>query len=119
MQIQVFLAFFRAADEEEREKAAKKTMEVLKILEEQALGDKKFFGGETVNMVDLAFGLLSTHWFACIEEVIGVRQIEPNTFPGLYAWVQNFKQVPVIKDNLPDCERLLAYFKQVRERLLS
>ena len=92
MQIQVFLAFFRAADEEEREKAAKKTMEVLKILEEQALGDKKFFGGETVNMVDLAYGILSTHWFACMEEVVGVKLIEPNTLPGLHDCVQNFKQ---------------------------
>ena len=118
MQGRVFQACFRAADEEERDKAAKETMEVLKIMEEHALGDKKFFGGETVNMVDLAYGILSTHWFACMEEVAGVKLIEPNTLPGLHAWVQNFKQVPIIKDNLPDYERLLAYYKQLRQKFL-
>jgi glutathione S-transferase len=50
-----FFAFFRAT-EEEKEKAAKEALEVLKILEEQCLGDKKFFGGENFGMVDIAYG---------------------------------------------------------------
>ncbi|KAB5520031.1 hypothetical protein DKX38_024350 [Salix brachista] len=36
-----FGAFYVASEEEEREKAAKDILEVLKILEDQALGDKK------------------------------------------------------------------------------
>ncbi|KAL3577950.1 hypothetical protein D5086_019454 [Populus alba] len=62
-----FFAFFRAT-EEEKEKAAKEALEVLKILEEQCLGDKKFFGGENIGMVDIAYGWLA-HWFEASEEV--------------------------------------------------
>lgn len=96
----------------------KEVLEILKILETQGLGNKKFFGGETINMVDIAHGWLA-HWFECIEEIVGVKLIEPSTLPGLHAWVENLKQVPVIKENLPDYKRLIIYMKRIRDRTLS
>ncbi|XP_060671718.1 glutathione S-transferase U8-like [Ziziphus jujuba] len=111
----LWTAFICAEAEEEKEKAAKEILEALKILEEQALGEKKFFGGDTINMVDIACGTLA-HWFEGMEEVVGVKVIETSTLPNLHAWIQNFKQVPVIKDNLPDREKLLAYQKILRQK---
>lgn len=112
-----FFAFFRAT-EEEKEKAAKEALEVLKILEEQCLGDKKFFGGENIGMVDIAYGWLA-HWFEASEEMVGVKLVEPGTLPRLHAWIQRLKEIPVIKENLPDRERLLVHFRRLRQMFLS
>ncbi|XP_015887557.3 glutathione S-transferase U7 [Ziziphus jujuba] len=114
----ILSSLFTSSEGEERDKAAKEVLEVLKILEIQGLGNKKFFGGETISMVDIAYGWLA-HWFECIEEVVGVKLLEPSTLPGLHAWVQNLKQVPVIKENLPDYERLIIHMKNIRVRMLS
>ncbi|XP_062109011.1 glutathione transferase GST 23-like [Humulus lupulus] len=102
---------------EKGEKAAKEAAEVLKILEER-LGNDKFFGGETINMVDLAHGWLA-YWFECIEIAVGLKLLEPNTLPRLHTWVQDFKQLPIIKESLPDYDRLLIHMKSVREKLLA
>ncbi|XP_004301048.1 PREDICTED: glutathione S-transferase U7-like, partial [Fragaria vesca subsp. vesca] len=86
---------------EEREKAAKQFQEALKVLEDQCLQeDQKFFGGETIGMVDIVYGM-AAFWTECMEEAVGVKVVEPSILPRLHAWVQNLKQVSVIKDNLP------------------
>lgn len=112
------MAFFFSTDKEEKEKATKELLEAFKILEEQALGDKKFFGGDNLNTVDLVCGIVS-HWFACMEDVVGVKLIEPKTFPGLHAWSQNFKQVPAIKESLPRYGKLFESLTQLKHRSLS
>lgn len=50
-----------------------------------------------------------------MEEAVGVKLIEDDNFPQLQAWIQNFKAVPVIKENLPDHNEMLTYFKQRRD----
>ncbi|KAI9196882.1 hypothetical protein LWI28_027824 [Acer negundo] len=86
-----FHSLFQATGEEQ-EKAAKEVLEILKILEDQGLGEKKFFGGDTINLVDIAHGWLA-YWFETIEKVVGVKLLEARTLPRLYAWVQNLKEV--------------------------
>ncbi|XP_058181136.1 probable glutathione S-transferase, partial [Rhododendron vialii] len=109
-----FYGFFRSTTREAQEKSGKEVIEVLKILEEQCLGDKMFFGGSSLGLVDISFGWLA-YWFGVMEEVVGAKLFEPNAFPRLHAWAQNFKEISLIKENLPDRERLSAHFKRIRE----
>ncbi|XP_042503391.1 probable glutathione S-transferase [Macadamia integrifolia] len=103
---------------EEHVLATKESLEMLRSIEEHGLGEKKFFGGETIGYADLAFGG-TAHWLGVMEDIVGVKLIEPNTFPRLHAWIQNFKQVPLIRDNLPDRDQMFHMFKRRREMLLA
>ena len=110
-------AFFKDVGEEQ-EKAAKEAKELLRIIEEHGLGSKKFFGGDKIGMTDLVMGWIAC-WMECAEEAAGVKLLEPNRFPLLEAWIKNFRQVPEIKENLPDGDKLLAYFQGIRGRLVA
>ncbi|KAL2323935.1 hypothetical protein Fmac_022993 [Flemingia macrophylla] len=105
-------------DEEQRAGAWKKAQETLMVIEEQCLGDKKFFGGNNIDMVDLAYGCLS-HWLEGLEEIVGIKLIEEDKFPRLHAWTQNFKHVPLIKQNLPDYAKLLIHLQKRRQEYVT
>ncbi|KAJ0092741.1 hypothetical protein Patl1_25809 [Pistacia atlantica] len=78
---------------EEQEKAKKDTLEMLKIVEEIGLRDfkeKKFFGGDKINLVDIAFCGFA-HWLGVIEDVVGMKLLEAEKFPRLYAWIKKFQ----------------------------
>ena len=102
---------------EEEEKAKKEATEQIKIIEEQGLGDKKFFSGDMMSLVDIAFSWLA-YLYEVVEEVSAVKVLDVNTFPRLHAWIQNFKEVPTIKENQPDRQKLLEHLIGRRVRLL-
>ncbi|KAL5697778.1 glutathione transferase [Ranunculus cassubicifolius] len=112
-----FFGFFGTTGEEQ-EKAIKESMEAIKTLEKHGLGDKKFFGGESIGLVDLSFGWMA-HWLGIMEEVVGVKMVDPQVLPRLHRWMENFKEVPIIKENLPEHDEALAYFKQRREMFMA
>ncbi|VFQ98744.1 unnamed protein product [Cuscuta campestris] len=109
---------FIVSNEESREKSKEELTQVLKILEDEALKDKKFFGGDEIGVVDIIFGNIP-HWFEAMEEVVGVKVVEPNTLPRLHAWAQRFKQVPKINHSLPPYHDLLLFVKGFRQSLIS
>ncbi|PON37151.1 S-crystallin [Parasponia andersonii] len=113
-----FAAFYLAVGEEEKEKAAKSVREILRTIEEQALGEKKFLGGDEIGLADLAIGVIAKS-IGVIEEIVGVKVLEENEFPRLRNWVKNFKQNPAIKNNLPDPDEMLAYYKKKKEMLVE
>ncbi|XP_061993400.1 glutathione S-transferase U8-like [Rosa rugosa] len=109
-------AYFQAVGE--KGEKAKEFQEVLKIVEEQGLGDQKFFASDnTIGSVDIAFGMLA-YWLECIEKVVGVKILEASNLPRSHACAQNFKQVPVVNDNLHDGGKLLAHYKHSKEKLI-
>ncbi|XP_065864907.1 probable glutathione S-transferase [Euphorbia lathyris] len=106
---------------EEQEKAVKATMEILKTIEEEAMevmGENKYFGGENIGIVDIAFGGIA-HWLGVLEKMVGIKIFEPHKFPKLHSWTQNFKQHPIICENLPDVAKMIALFEPRRERMLA
>ncbi|KAM5563241.1 putative glutathione S-transferase [Rosa sericea] len=109
---------FFITEGEQQVKATKEAQEQLRILEEQGLGDKKFFGGDEIGMADLEFGWLA-RWLEVLSEVAGVKVIEAESFPRLHAWIQRFKEIPTIKENLPDRSAMLTYFKGRRATFLA
>ncbi|XP_021806049.1 probable glutathione S-transferase [Prunus avium] len=107
-----FFAFFWKTGDEQA-KAVKDAQELMTIWEQQGLGEKKFFNGDEIGMTDLAFGWIA-FWLEAMEEAAGVQVLEVNSFLRLQAWIKNFKEVPVIKENHPDKSRLLGYMKERR-----
>ncbi|XVF65007.1 hypothetical protein PTKIN_Ptkin09bG0212100 [Pterospermum kingtungense] len=114
----IFRSFLLSTSGEDQEKVAKDVLEALKIIEEKGLGDKKFFGGDTINLVDISYGVLA-YWFKNMEEAIDIKVLEPTTLPRLSRWAQNFMEVPVIRENIPDRDKMLAYMRRMREKTVA
>lgn len=117
LQSPIFMGIFITVGQEQ-EKAAKEAKEQLMILEERALGEKKFFGGDKIGMVDIALGWIAG-WLDVIEEAAGLKLLEAETFPRLHAWAEKFKEVPGIQEKLPDHDDMLIYYKQKREMFIA
>ncbi|KAF8402039.1 hypothetical protein HHK36_012990 [Tetracentron sinense] len=113
----IIWTFFLTAGEEQ-EKAKKESLEMLRTIEDYGFRGKKFFGGDTIGMADLAFGGIA-HWLGVIEDIVGVKFVEPHTFPRLCEWIENFKEAPVIKQNLPDRVKMFTYLKRHKEMMLA
>ncbi|KAJ8899804.1 hypothetical protein K2173_019504 [Erythroxylum novogranatense] len=95
---------------EEREKAMEEACQNLKILENE-LKNKKFFGGESIELVDLT-GNLIAHWLVgVIEEAAGVELVTKEKFPVLWKWIDEFASCTTVKKNLPNKEKLVEYFR--------
>ncbi|XP_028773444.1 probable glutathione S-transferase [Neltuma alba] len=105
-------------DEQGKANTIQKALETLKVLEDQGLGDKNFFGGNSIGLVDISYGVLGI-WLEGLEEIVGIKLMEANKLPRLQAWLHRFKQVPVIKDNLPNYEKLKIHLQWRREGAIS
>ncbi|KAL3726516.1 hypothetical protein ACJRO7_031417 [Eucalyptus globulus] len=70
---------------EVQEKAVRESLEMLSIREEHGPNKgKKFFGGDNINIVDIAFGGLA-HWMGVVEEESGRKMFDAEKFPRLHA----------------------------------
>lgn len=112
-------AFFSSNNDEEREKSIEKIWEHLRVVENQCFGDqKKFFGGDIINIMDIAFGSIFKI-LVVAEDILDAKVLEDEKFPHLHSWYNNFKDVSVIKENLPDHEKMVAFIKFIREKRLA
>ncbi|KAG8391384.1 hypothetical protein BUALT_Bualt01G0182100 [Buddleja alternifolia] len=84
----------------------------LKFIEELLKG-KKFFGGDTIGYLDLAFGWMA-NLISILEEIVDMKLVDAETFPLLSAWMSNFSADPVIKDCWPPRDKMVERFKGFR-----
>jgi glutathione S-transferase len=81
--------------------------ELLKFLENE-LKEKRFFGGETIGLVDIAANLIG-FWLGVFEEANGVELLTKEKFPKLSNWTNEYVGISFIKENLPPRDKLIAY----------
>ncbi|GFY94878.1 hypothetical protein Acr_10g0002630 [Actinidia rufa] len=97
-------------DGEDQEKEVKNAKDALETLEGELKGNK-FFGGESVGFVDIVLGFISI-WFEVIEEVACVKVFDSQKFPSLAKWMEDFLDVPEIKENFAGKREFVAIFSQ-------
>ncbi|XP_030481111.1 probable glutathione S-transferase [Cannabis sativa] len=93
---------------EDQKNALEEVSEYLEILEKE-LKDK-YFGGESIGMVDLAGNIIAL-WIPILEELMGVEILREAKFPKLCKWSHDFATHPVVKEVSPSKEELVAIFK--------
>nr|GMD46515.1 probable glutathione S-transferase [Ipomoea batatas] len=102
----------RSTKGEELEKAKEEVGELLKVLDNE-LKKKKFLGGETIGVADIAGNFVAL-WVGVVEEVMGVDLgVTEEKFPNLCRWKQDFLNCDVIKETLPSRDKLVAYFSKL------
>lgn len=94
---------------DEREKAKEEAIESLNFLDNQ-IKDKKFFGGDSVGLVDFAANF-TAHWFLILQELAGIQILTQSNFPNFWKWVDEYCNNTLVKENLPDKDELTASFK--------
>ncbi|WCJ18688.1 Glutathione S-transferase family protein [Euphorbia peplus] len=101
----------------EQEEAILEVMENLKHLEKELEG-KKFFGGDEIGMLDLALGWIA-YYVGVFEEVVGLKIMHQQNLPLLTQWIQDFGNLPIIKESWPPFDKLVFKFTAIRESRIS
>ncbi|CAI9297627.1 unnamed protein product [Lactuca saligna] len=92
-------------------KSDKEACDQLQILEnELKVKGTKFFGGDNINLVDIAADFIA-YWVGIIQEATGKTLVTKDKFPTLMVWADYFINLEVINQVLPPREHLLAFFK--------
>ncbi|KAF7809130.1 glutathione S-transferase U10-like [Senna tora] len=99
---------------EEKKQAIENLIGMLKVVEEgmkKDLGDQfPFFNGETLGFLDIVVGANICSYEA-FHEAFDVEIIGANKNPVFYSWVNALKEHPLIKDNMPPHDKLVARMK--------
>ncbi|KAJ8570731.1 hypothetical protein K7X08_037703 [Anisodus acutangulus] len=98
-------ALWSKGEEKDKEEA----YEVFKILDNE-LKDKKFFGGDNIGFVDIVANFIG-FWVGIVEEATGVVLVTSEIFPHLCAWRDEYLNCIQVKENMPNRDTLLGYFK--------
>ncbi|KAL3517953.1 hypothetical protein ACH5RR_020542 [Cinchona calisaya] len=98
---------------EEREKAKSEFIEALKILE-GVLGDKPFFGGDTLGFLDVAL-LPFTSWFYALE-IVAKFSVETET-PKLNEWAKRCREKESVSNSIPDPQKVSDFILPLIQKM--
>ncbi|XP_078152163.1 putative glutathione S-transferase [Carex rostrata] len=91
--------------------------ETLTTLQRQLEG-KRFFGGDSIGLVDLA-GCMIAFWFAVLQEVAGINLLNEEDYPVLCRWAEDYCRVGAVSESLLDRNLLVAHFASKKERIFA
>ncbi|GAB2227840.1 hypothetical protein Droror1_Dr00009667 [Drosera rotundifolia] len=99
--------------ETDGENARAEAQECLKFLENELKG-KKYFGGQTIGMVDIvAIGV--AFWQRTLQEITEKELMNKQDFPLLCAWADELLSCSAIGDNLPPKDKFISLIRSRRE----
>ncbi|KAL8262873.1 hypothetical protein R6Q59_024222 [Mikania micrantha] len=110
-------ALFKVFGSNGAEQAIAEACEQLQILEDElAAKGTKFFGGDGINLIDVAANFIA-YWLGMLEEGTEIKFVTKDKFPKIMEWADNFVKVEVVKKVLPPRiippkAQLLAVFKK-------
>lgn len=92
-------------------KATEQVYTALHYLEEafvKCSQGKLYFGGNNIGFLDIVLG---SHlgWFKVVEKIAGVKILDETQFPKLTAWAAQFCAHQVVKDVMPNTDRLVEF----------
>ncbi|PSR84623.1 Glutathione S-transferase [Actinidia chinensis var. chinensis] len=95
-----------------QEGAEKELIECFKLLEGE-LGDKPYFGGESLGFVDVALVPFLT-WFSILEHCGNFSMVEE--CPTLVAWAHRCMEKESVSKSLPDLDKIFGYFMELKKK---
>lgn len=103
---------------EEQKKSMEETREGLTVAEAELRG-KRFFGGSSIGLADIAGGGVLAHWVGVLQEVAGVSVLSDGEYPALRRWAKDYVANESVMECLPDRDRLLSYFTGIKQKCVS
>ncbi|KAL4379472.1 hypothetical protein GQ457_02G039600 [Hibiscus cannabinus] len=114
---EVLIKLLSLTDKTQMEEEAKQASKALEIVDRELKAKgKKFFGGETIGLVDIALSIV-TNWMEAIEEVLDVRIFDSRTHPLIAQWKTNF--VEFVRHNLPPKDGLLRFYRRYHQSKIA
>ncbi|KAM0865100.1 hypothetical protein ACQ4PT_043500 [Festuca glaucescens] len=106
------------ADGEAQVASAREAKANLTLIEGQLPEGKRFFGGDSVGYLDIVFGGIA-HWMEMFEEITGVPLLAEEEHPALCRWAREYTADEIVRQCLPDRDRLLAALTPKRDTFVS
>ncbi|KAI8574035.1 hypothetical protein RHMOL_Rhmol01G0323000 [Rhododendron molle] len=100
---------------EAQEAAKKELLEFFKLMEGE-LGQKSYFGGETLGFVDVALIPFYT-WFSALEHFGSFLMVEE--CPKLVAWALKCMEEESVSKTLPDLKKAFDFFVDTKAKLAN
>ncbi|GFZ12383.1 ubiquitin-specific protease 25 [Actinidia rufa] len=97
---------------EAEEEAKKELRECFKLLEGE-LGDKPYFGGESLGFVDVALVPFST-WFSILEHCGNFSVVEECL--ALVDWAHRCVEKESVSKSLPDLDKVFGFFMELKKK---
>ncbi|XP_076955348.1 putative glutathione S-transferase [Bidens hawaiensis] len=101
-------AIFKVITSHGEEQAVAEAQEQLQFLENELnVKGKKFFGGDNINLVDIA-----ASWLGAAEEALGIKLLTKDKFRKITEWSGNYINCQVFKNDLVPREAVVAFLKR-------
>ncbi|KAI0499941.1 hypothetical protein KFK09_018149 [Dendrobium nobile] len=98
-------------DEKSKAEAEEQLFTALLLLEEafvKCSKGKSFFGGDTINLLDIALGSC-INWLKAVEIIVGKFFLDKTKTPRLVEWAECFCSAEAAKEVLPEAEKLVEF----------